>query len=68
MRRLLQGVLLEPSRCEPAEMAGQVPQSVPATEKEHPLLGTPFGLLLNECARAPHMVPASMLEPSTSLR
>ena len=62
VRTLLQGVLLEPSRCEPLEMAGRCPGSVPATEEEQPLLGTPYGLLLNECARSPHLVPALMLE------
>ena len=60
VRRLLQGVLLEPSACEPAHLRGKSPQHVPANDEEKEMLGTPYGCLLNECARAPHLVPAAM--------
>ncbi|KAL1524752.1 hypothetical protein AB1Y20_019635 [Prymnesium parvum] len=62
IRRVLQGVLLEPSKCEPAYLRGKSPQQVPAVDEEKDMLGTPYGCLLNECARAPHLVPVAMRE------
>lgn len=44
---------------------------VPAPDEEKVRLGTPYGLLLNECARAPQLVPKhtlSLLEQVLSLR
>jgi hypothetical protein len=61
VRQLLQAAILEPGRCRPLEVEGFVPQHVPAPIEQKVLLGTPFGLLLNECARAPKLVPESML-------
>ena len=61
IRELLQAILLEPSRCVPSQYRSRVPQHVPAKEDEKMLLGTPYGLLLNDCAHAPQLVPQFML-------
>ncbi|KOO20988.1 hypothetical protein Ctob_000046 [Chrysochromulina tobinii] len=60
VRRLLTGVLLEPSKCEPSSLRGKAPSHVPALDGEREMLGTPYGALLNECARSPHLVPVAM--------
>ena len=54
-------MLLEPGRCVPSSLYGLVPSHVPAEPDEKPLLGTPYGLLLSECAHSPHLVPTFTL-------
>ena len=61
VRRLLQSIVLEPSRCVASRHASRVPTHVPAKHDERVLLGTSYGLLLSECAHAPQLVPVFML-------
>ena len=71
VRRLLWGVLFEPGRCIPSQYRDAAPTLVPAPEHEQMLLGTPYGLLLNECAKAPQLVPRyalQLLEQALALR
>ena len=64
-------MLFEPGRCIPSQFRDRAPTLVPAPEKEQILLGTPYGLLLNECVKAPQLVPRlalDLLEQALTLR
>lgn len=61
-RRLLWGVLFEPGACVPSQYAELAPKGVPAVGEEKMLLGTPYGLLLNECTQAPKLAPRYTLD------
>lgn len=67
IQRILTGVLLEPARCEPAQLRGKAPTHAPALAEEKAMLGTPYGALLNECARSPHLVPVAMRDLLTQV-
>lgn len=61
LRRILQAAVLEPWRSIPTHLRQSSPASVPAPDAEAHLIGTSYGLLLNEAAKAPQLAPAYAL-------